>query len=35
MVDKVRRDELGEEGRGDVGEQNDALWERTDEVLGG
>ena len=34
-MDKVRRNELGEEGRDDIGEEDDAFREGADEVLGG
>lgn len=34
-MDEVGGDEFGDEGGGDVGEEDDALWEGADEVLGG
>lgn len=33
-MDEVRGDQLGQERGDDIGEENDALGERADEVLG-
>lgn len=34
-MDKVRCDQLGKERGDDIGEKDDAFWERTDEILSG
>lgn len=34
-MDKVGSDELCEERGDDIGEEDDAFWQRADEVLGG
>lgn len=34
-MDEVRCDQLGEERRNDIGEEDDAFGDGTDEVLGG